>query len=33
MLTRSLGDNSLGSEGAAMIADWLATGPPLRMLE
>ena len=34
MLTRSLYDNLFGDEGAAMLADWLATStnPPLQGL-
>ena len=31
-LTRSLRGNPLGDEGAAMLADWLATSPPLQTL-
>ena len=32
MLTRSLNHNPLGDEGAAVLADWLATSPPLQTL-
>ena len=32
MLTRSLAYNPLGDEGVAVLADWLATGPPLQVL-
>ena len=32
LLTRSLHMNPLGDEGAAMLADWLATSPPLQTL-
>ena len=32
MLTRSLSDNPLGDEAAAMLAEWLATSPHLRTL-
>ena len=32
MLTRSLNNNPVGDEGTAMLADWLATSPPLQVL-